>query len=91
MDKNHPIEEAERLAKRLARHPELMSQVGGLLDEVENRAGALRTADDAEEALIGRMRQMGQTGLRDWAEREAIKLESPPPGARRGAKKKSGG
>jgi hypothetical protein len=91
MDKNQPREEVESLAVRLARHPELRSQIEGLLDEVENRAGELTTADDAEEALIGRMRKIGQAGLRDWAEREAGKLEVPPPGARRGAKKKSGG
>jgi hypothetical protein len=91
MDKNQQGEAAESLAVRLAKHPELRSQIEGLLDEVENRAGGLRTADEAEEALIGRMRKIGQAGLRDWAQREAGKLETPPPGARRGAKKKSGG
>jgi hypothetical protein len=48
----------------------------------------LTTADAAEEALIGRTRQIGQVGLSGWAEREAARLaEEPPPGARRGAKK----
>ncbi|TAE79162.1 MAG: hypothetical protein EAZ84_00020 [Verrucomicrobia bacterium] len=64
-----------------------MSQIKGLLDEVENQSGALRSADEAEKALIGRLRKLGQTGLADWAEREASKLAVPPAGARRGSKK----
>lgn len=91
MDKNHERVEAEELVKRLARHPELMLQIGGLLDEVENRAGGFKTADEAEDALVERVRGIGRAGLNDWAKREAAKLETPPPGARRGAKKKSGG
>jgi hypothetical protein len=79
------------LAERLARHPELSSQISGLLDEVENQAGGFRTADEAEEALIKRVRGIGLTGLNDWARHEAGKLETPPCGARRGAQKKSGG
>lgn len=88
MDKKHKVEEARKLAERLARHPELLRQITGLLDEVENQAGGFKTADDAEEALIVRVRKIGQTGLNDWAMREAAKLEVPPVGARRGAKKK---
>jgi hypothetical protein len=72
----------------LAQHPELMKQIERLLDEAENRAGALTTADAAEEALIGRPRQIGQAGLSGWAERETARLAAEsPPGARRGSKK----
>jgi hypothetical protein len=91
MDKKTQGDEAANLADRLARHPELMSQIKGLLDEVENQAGGLKTADEAEDALIGRMRKIGQTVLTDWAKRETAKLSVPPPGMRRGSKKKSNG
>lgn len=92
MHKNNEMETAESLTARLARHPELMKQIEGLLDEVENRAGALTTADAAEEALIGRTRQIGQAGLSGWAQRETARLAAEPPsGARRSSKKKSGG
>jgi hypothetical protein len=91
MSKNNEEAGAEELVRRLAMHPELMHQMRGLLDEVENRAGGYRTADEAEDALIERVRSIGRTGLNDWAKREAAKLETPPPRARRGAKKKSAG
>ncbi len=33
---------------RLRRHPQLYEQMAALLDEVENRAGALNTGDEAD-------------------------------------------
>jgi len=92
MEKRNEEEAAESVVKRLEKHPELMRQIEGLLDEVENRSGELRTADEAEEALIKRMRQIGRSGLSDWAEREEAKQATGErPGAKRGTKKKSGG
>lgn len=80
------------LAGRLAKHPELKAQVAALLDEVENRAGALGTADEAEAALIARVRQMGRAGLTAWAQGRSAQLNATAPAqARRGAKKNSGG
>ena len=51
---------AADLSARLQRHPDLYAQVAALLDEVENRAGALNTGDEAEDAIVERMRQFGQ-------------------------------
>lgn len=85
-------EETLTLAERLGKHPELKAQVAALLDEVENQAGALGTADEAEEALIARVRQIGRAGLTAWAEGRSAQLNAVVPArARRGSKKNSGG
>jgi hypothetical protein len=85
-------EDTLTLAERLAKHPELKAQEAALLDEVENRAGALGTADAAEDALIARVRQMGRASLTAWAERRHAQLNAAAPAqARRSAKKNSAG
>lgn len=45
-------EKALELMTRLQRHPQLYEQMSALLDEVENRAGALNTGDEAEDAIV---------------------------------------
>lgn len=80
------------MAERLEKHPELKAQVAALLDEVENQAGALGTAEAAEEALIARVRQLGRAGLTAWAQGRNAQLNATAPAqARRGVKKNSGG
>ena len=53
-------ENAADLFARLQRHPQLYAQMAALLDEVENRAGALNTGDEAEDAIVARMREFGR-------------------------------
>lgn len=80
------------LVARLQRHPQLYEQVSALLDEVENRAGALNTADQAEDAIVERMRQFSRRALTQWAEQRQAAIQ--PAGAtdlRRGGKKNSAG
>jgi hypothetical protein len=85
-------ETALELAVRLQRHPELFAQTAALLDEVENRAGALNTGDDAEDAIVERMRQFGRQALTRWAEqRQAAVQPARTPGLRQGGKKNSAG
>ena len=62
------IDDATHLMARLQRYPQLYEQVAALLDEVENRAGALNTGDEAEDAIVERMRQFGGCALTQWAE-----------------------
>lgn len=78
------------LLARLQRHPELLAQVVALLDEVENRAGKLNTGDEAEGAIVERVRKLGRLSLVQWAqERHEVVQPAPIPGLlRRGAKKK---
>jgi len=65
---------------RLRRHPQLYEQTAALLDEVENRAGALNTGDQAEDAIVERMRQFGREALTQWAEQrhEAVQPVRTP-------------
>jgi hypothetical protein len=80
------------LEERLAKHPGLRTQVERMLEEVENASGALHSADEAEDAIVERVRQMGREALQSWMlERE--KAVQPPreKGLRRGGKKNCGG
>lgn len=80
------------LEERLRAHPQLQTHVERLLDEVENRGGALNTADQAEEALVTRLRAMGQEALRDWAQQRQTHVQPAwAPQLRRGGKKNSSG
>jgi hypothetical protein len=80
------------LEKRLAKHPSLRAQVERLLDEVENRGGELNTADEAEDAVVTRVRELGRLALQRWAEERAQAVPPPSqPGWRRGGKKNSVG
>lgn len=54
------------LEERLEAHPELKEQVMALLDVAES---GLRRADDVEEELIGKVKELGQQVMKDWAER----------------------
>ena len=77
---------------RLQRHPELYQQMTALLDEVENRAGALNTGDEAEDAIVERMRALGRQALTQWAEqRHAAVQPAGTPGLRQAGKKNSAG
>jgi hypothetical protein len=85
-------EKTLELAARLQRHPQLHEQVAALLDEVENRAGALNTGDQAEDAIVERMRQFGRQALSQWADqRQAAVQPTRTPGLRQVGKKNSAG
>lgn len=83
-------EEEGKLLKMLRENPELMEPMKGLLEEVRDECGELERADEAEEALVKRVREIGRLGLAGWAKRKAEQEEEKPPeaGARRGSKKK---
>ena len=63
-----------------------------LLDEVENRAGTLNTGDEAEDAIVERLHQIGPHAMTDWAvQRQAAVQPARTPGLRQGGKKNSAG
>lgn len=85
-------EKASDLVARLQRHPQLYEHMAALLDEVENRAGTLNTGDEAEDAIVERMRQLGRQALTQWAEqRHAAVQPARAPELRQVGKKNSAG
>ncbi len=85
-------EAAADLVARLQHHPQLYAQMAALLDEVENRAGALNTGDEAEDAIVARMREFGRQALSGWAGRRHGEVQpARAPDLRQVGKKNSGG
>jgi hypothetical protein len=80
------------LEERLRAHPELRAHMERLLDEVENRGGQLNTADEAEDALVERMRAIGREALREWGRQRQEQVQPDwELQLRRGGKKNSSG
>lgn len=85
-------EAAADFLARLLHHPQLYVQMTALLDEVENRAGTLNTGDEAEDAIVARVREVGHHALSGWAERRHGEVQpARTPGRRQAGKKNSGG
>jgi hypothetical protein len=65
----------------LQRHPQLYNHGAALLDddELENRAGTLNSGDEAEDAIVERMREPGRQALGQWAEQRHAAVQ--PAGA----------
>ena len=63
--------EHESVAERLERHPDLKERMERLLDLVENVAGDVKLADEAERRAIEELRQMGQQIMQGWGQRLA--------------------
>lgn len=61
------------LVKRLSAHPELRRRMESLLLAVEDEAGELKKADEAEMRVIEEMRRTGKVALQAWAERQIDK------------------
>ena len=52
---------------RLAKYPDLHTQINRLFDIVENTQGDVSCADDAEDQVTVTLRQLGQGLLSHWA------------------------
>jgi hypothetical protein len=61
----------ESVAERLERHPALKARMERMLDVVENAAGDVRRADDAERRAIEELRQMGLEVMQGWGQKTA--------------------
>ena len=56
------------LEERLVRHPALKTKIESLLSVVENAAGDIELADEAERRVIEELQAIGQAVLQGWAE-----------------------
>lgn len=65
----------QNLEERLRAHPGLYERISRLLEVVENAAGDVDKAADAERRVIEELRQMGQEALQGWAERRQEVVE----------------
>jgi len=66
----NPEQHPESLEQRLNAHPELKAKVEDLLSVVENAKGDLIRADAAEQRVLEEIRQLGQSALQSWANRQ---------------------
>lgn len=63
------------LEERLREHPEVRARIEQMLDVMENVAGDVVKADEAEQRLIEELRKMGQEALQAWANGQQQELE----------------
>lgn len=64
------------LLERLERQPELKERFEMILDIVENAAGDVEKADEAERRAIEAVRQLGNEIVQGWAQRQHQKKEN---------------
>ena len=62
--------------ERLEEHPELRQRFEMILDIVENVAGDVEKADEAERRTIEAVRQLGNETVHAWAQRQHQKKEN---------------
>jgi hypothetical protein len=65
----------KNMEERLRAHPGLYERISRLLEVVENAAGDVDKAAEAERRVIEELRQMGQEALQGWAERRQEVVE----------------
>ena len=85
----------QSLEERLRAHPWLYARIEQLLGVVENAAGDVAKAAEAERRVIEQVRQLGQEALQSWAERRqqagAVAAEADPTLPRKEKKVCTGG
>ncbi len=64
------------LTERLEEHPELKHRFEMILDIVENVAGDVEKANEAERRAIEAVRQLGSEIVHDWAQHQHQKKEN---------------
>ena len=63
------------LEERLREYPELRARLEAMLALVENAAGDIVKADEAEQRVIEELRALGRRALQGWAERKQRRVQ----------------
>lgn len=86
-------ERIEKLAHRLASHPELSEPIEAMLELLEKEISSGCSADAVEEMVVAQVRALGRATLQSWAVQAAAAARpgDGAVGARRHGKKNSGG
>ncbi len=93
MNSSHS-ERDEKLLKILNMNPELRDCVEEMVQIAADEDDAIETADDAEDRIVERGRELSRMMLGSWAEKRSRHTESAmaaDPELRRAGKKNSGG
>ena|SRR5260221_119975 len=64
----HELSASEvQLLTQLRQQPELMTQLESIVELTRDAQGPLKSADEVEELLIHKLRQLGHTSMNHWA------------------------
>ena len=70
------LQPSRSLEDRLRDHPEVRVKIESLLAVVENAAGDVEKAAEAERRVTEELRQLGNEALHGWARRQAQRKEA---------------
>jgi hypothetical protein len=73
--------------ERLKAHPILQGRIEAILDIVEDSAGEVERADEAERRMIEEVRQLGNEARHGWGERKVGEQEGRMIGQGEGVKR----
>ena len=65
-----------RFLERLRQHPELLARFESILELAHNPDGPLKTADQVEELLIEKLRQLGNVSMNQWAQQAEARVSN---------------
>ena len=65
----------QEMLSRLSAHPQIRNRIASLLGAVDDSAGDLKLADDAELRLSQEIQRMGQEAMQAWASAQVIATE----------------
>jgi hypothetical protein len=66
----------KRFLERLRQHPELRVRFENILDLAHNTDGPLKTADQVEELLIEKLRELGNVSMNQWAQQAEARVSA---------------
>ena len=65
----------EEMLHRLSAHPQIRNRIASLLSAVDDTAGDLKLADDAELRLTQELQRMGAEAMQAWACTQVLACE----------------